>query len=112
MTEEGMDPDDILLELTRNSAVRYRRLAECSRLLEDAQLRLISMMESGTVGRDVLRREKDRIEDMKREISILTKEAEEADSQLREFKEKIVRTKLDNLLKNLRISLKIIIFVV
>ena len=88
MTEEGMDPDDILLELTRNSAVRYRRLAEWSRLLEDAQLRLISMMESGTVGRDVLRREKDRIEDMKREISILTKEAEEADSQLREFKEK------------------------
>ena len=88
MTEEGMDPDDILLELTRNSAVRYRRLAECSRLLEDAQLRLISMMESGTVGRDVLRREKDRIEDMKREISILTKEAEEADTQLREFKEK------------------------
>lgn len=88
MTEEGMDPDDILLELTGYAAERYRCLAERSRLLEDAQLGLISMMESGTFGRDALRREKDRIEDLKREISILTKEAEEADSQLREFKEK------------------------
>lgn len=91
MTEGGIHPDDILLELTRHAAIRYRLLAERSRLLEDAQLRLISMMESGRVGIDILREEKGLIEDMKREISILRKEAETADRHLAEYKRNLIR---------------------
>jgi len=45
-------------------------------------------MESGTVGMDVLREEKRRIEDMKKLLSALKEEAETADRHLREYKEK------------------------
>lgn len=53
MTGEVNSGNVTLLDLTRSVAGRYRRLAEHSGMLEDAQLRLIRMMESGTVGMDV-----------------------------------------------------------
>lgn len=53
MTGEVNSGNVTLLELTRSVAGRYRRLSEHSRMLEEAQRRLIRMMESGTVGMDV-----------------------------------------------------------
>lgn len=91
----GKPENMVLLELTRSVAGRYRRLAEHSRLLENAQRRLIHMMESGTVGMDVLREEKGRIEDMKKVLSDLKEEAETADRNLREYKDKKSPDKVD-----------------
>lgn len=88
MTEEALSRNEHLLKLTRYAAGRYKRLVEYSRALENAQRRLICMIESGTVGRDVLMKEKDRIETMKRVLSSLRNDAETADRLLCEYKEK------------------------
>ncbi len=88
MTEEGGSKDQQLIELTTLALQRYRRLAECSKALEGAQRLLLSTLEYGRASKGLIEVQKARVEVMKREVIDLKKEAEEAESNLRRFKEK------------------------
>lgn len=83
-----MSEDQKLIELTTQALQRYRRLAERSKALEGAQRLLLSTMEYGRASKGLIDAQKASVEVMKREVIDLKKEAEEAELNLRRFKEK------------------------
>lgn len=90
MTEEGGSKDQQLIELTTLALQRYRCLAERSKALEGTQRLLLSTMEYGRASKSLIEAQKASVEVMKREVIALKKEAEEAESNLRRFKEKTI----------------------
>lgn len=88
MTERMISEIDRELELSLSVASRNLLVVDHLKLLEQAQLSLVSKLESRTATSEDIKADKVRIEGLKKEVKRLENEAEEAEKSLREFREK------------------------